>query len=531
MKPKARFTSFVAVMSVGGLLLAGCTSSYWIADADREVAEILEERNLAVLGQREDHVIFPKPEAEEDDPTLKREETDSGLPPLSVGLDRALAIAVKSNRRYLGRQESLYLAGLSLSLTRFNFGPALNSTISYLYSDAENQVGAHGVSTGFNVSQILPTGGVLSFTSSLSGSFPEGGVSGGDNNFAGSANVRLSQPLLRGAGYLVSHESLTQAERSMVYAIRDFELFRQDFSIEVAQSFYNLVSQQTSLANQQKRYDDAVFDRKKSEALRSVDRTDDQAVFLAQRAENVAQDDLIDARADYDRRVDDFKILLGFSTSRRIVIESEDPPFDIVRIDRDSAVEAARFNRLDIQTARERLDDTARGVKIAEDGLLPDLGLDLSYGQMGSGGILARAAPDEYGYSIGLVFDVPLQRKAERNAYRSAVISYEQAKRDFSLTLDSLELSIRDQLRQLRSTEQRINLQGLQIGQEERAVAVTEIRYETGEAQNRDLLDARQSLTDRRNELVQLNVNHFIGRLTLLRSLGVLFIGDEGKWR
>ena len=59
---------------------------------------------------------------------------------------------------------------------------------------------------------------------------------------------------------------------------------------------------------------------------------------------------------------------------------------------------------------------------------------------------------------------------------------------------------------------------------------VSEIRYEAGELENRDLLEARQSLIDAQNALIGLKVNHFIGRLRLLRSLVILFIDERGGW-
>ena len=51
-----------------------------------------------------------------------------------------------------------------------------------------------------------------------------------------------------------------------------------------------------------------------------------------------------------------------------------------------------------------------------------------------------------------------------------------------------------------------------------------------GPDQHRDLLEARQSLVDLQNQLVNLQVSHFIARLRLWRDLGLLFIDSEGMW-
>ncbi len=524
---RAAYLAF-GIAAILVLMTVACSGSRYARDADREVAEILDVRTLEVLGARKDHVIRPRKLSEGEN--AKVAEFASNKPMIRVDLNKALQTAVQFNRGYLSRKESLFLSGLGFSLTRFNFGPLVSSTISYIYNDSEAAVGAHNSSANFNVSQILPTGGTLSFTSSVSGTWPEGGISSGQNSFGSSAGVALSQPLLRGFGYEVSHESLTQAQRSLVYDIRDFELFREDFSIMVARNYFDLVGQKETLANEEKRYDEAELDRKKAVAIRSVDRATDQDVFLAQRRAIDSENSVINARADYDRAVDEFKITLGLPLEQKIIIVDAQPPFESVRLDVESAVKAAQHNRLDIHTTRDQLQDAIRALRISEDGLRPDLNLDVSAGLGGSDTTFGRSLKDDYSYSAGISLTIPLQQKAARNSYRSTLLSLEQSKRNLTLTLDRLSLSIRDQIRQLQSQESRIELQGQQITQEMRAVAVSQIRYEAGELDNRDLLDARQALIDAENQLIRLKVQHFIGRLQLLRDLGLLFIDKQGKW-
>ena len=55
-------------------------------------------------------------------------------------------------------------------------------------------------------------------------------------------------------------ELLTQSERELVYAVRDFEVFREGFSIGVARTYFDLQSQRKTLANQDANYQAAVFE-------------------------------------------------------------------------------------------------------------------------------------------------------------------------------------------------------------------------------------------------------------------------------
>jgi outer membrane protein TolC len=548
------------------LALGGCLSPEgYSGDADAEVAAMLDRAQSDVLGGREQDLLQPAPAAPpEPAPAAPAEpgaqDPDTGQPDegahagsgqrateaeltapldstatdaLRLDLATSLATAVGSGRDYQNRRESLFLTGLGVSLTRYNFGPVLNGTISALWSNSHAAPNDTALAGGLGVSSILPTGGTFGIEGSVSGSQVGGNPDGGDPGYDSTLAFALTQPLLRGAGYLVSHEALTQAERNLVYAVRDFELFRQDFAIGVARDYYDLVSRRKRLVNLEQNWRDSVFDRNKSEALRQVDRNQDEDVFLARRREIDAENALLEARTDYQLALDDFKIALGLPTAAEVVVVDEEPPFRPVALDEASAVQVALANRLDLQSAREQLEDVERGLLIARDGLRPDLGLTLGYGLSDSAGALQHVTPetDQWETSAALVLELPLDRQSERNAYRSAQIALDRGRRDLQLTFDSVERDVRAQLRGLKQVEQQIQLQTEQIAQEQRAVAVTQIRYESGDADSRDLLDARQSLVDAQNELINLKARHVIVRLTLLRTLGVLLLGDDGMWK
>lgn len=524
---------------------AACSTSWYREDADAEVEEVLADGTQRTLGERESWVIQPKveepppappppePDAPQDEPAGGAKAAAEVPPALAsevFDLPRALETAVRQNREFLARREGMYRTGLSISLTRFQFGPQFAAAISYLWPRSESGIESHGVGGTASASQILPTGGSLAVNAGVDADWSFGPGTG-DPVYGTNAGVSLTQPLLRGFGYDISHESLTQAERELTYAIRDFEDFREGFSIDIARQFFELTSQKQTLANEEQNYHSAVFDRQKAEALLLVGRNPEQEVFRARRREIEAKDQLINAQAAYDRAVDEFKILLGLPTTTRIELAESEPPYVPVRWEVSSAVAAARHNRLDLITERQRVEDVERALRIAENALLPDLSLVANWGVAGAAGDLGDAAPDEWNSSVGLSMEIPLQQKSERNSYVSSLISLEQARRNLQLREDQLDLDIRDAMRSLKSLEERIVLQAEQIEQEKRAVTVTEIRYESGQLDNRDMLEARQALFDAQNALIRLKVQHFVARLNLLKDMGLFFVDDRGMWR
>ena len=413
------------------LLVMGCTPAWHVADADREVTRLLRDYDRQILGGREQWVRQPaekvdRPDVADEETTARLDEHEAPDAPVPIVLDltTSLELAFTTGRDYLDRREGLYLQGLGLTLTRYNLGPILNSTVSYVWKDVEDGPADDAQTATLGVSDTLPTGGRLSISSILAGTRTDDpGFLDDDGAFLFDSSVRVSltQPLLRGAGYEVSHDSLTQGVRDVIDAIRAFELFRQDFSIRVAGAYYGLVSQKTRLANDEQNYQDAMFDRKKAQALRLVDRNQDDDVFLARRREIEAEDALLVSRTDYELALDDFKILLGLPTATDLSIVDAKPDFAPVRIQAASAVEVAHHNRLDLHTVRDQVADAERRVRVAQNGLLPDFDLSVDFGLADEKAAPIRnVSPSRWSTSVGFSLELPVNRKAERNTYRSS---------------------------------------------------------------------------------------------------------------
>ena len=96
---------------------------------------------------------------------------------------------------------------------------------------ANGETNTLDVDTNFGFTRNLAAGGQLlvDFANSLVYEFT-GDTQTVNSNFL----ISLVQPLLRGAGRKVRLESLTQAERDTLYAVRDFARFRKQFWANVA---------------------------------------------------------------------------------------------------------------------------------------------------------------------------------------------------------------------------------------------------------------------------------------------------------
>jgi outer membrane protein TolC len=523
----------------------GCTAAWYSKDADREVGGVLDEFNEQALADRAGRLKLPEPKKEE--PATEpgpqageeaareaqaegsQEPAEPGKPPLVLDVRTTLEIALRQSRQFKDAREGLYLQGLGFTFTRFGYIPQLDAAVSYLWGDGDGAPAASSSGASLGVSQLLPTNGTLSLSGGLVKSWArdDGGAA---DDWSTSAAISLSQPLLRGGGYDLYREELTQAERSMLYAVRDFELFRQQFTIDTTQQFFDLVAQQRKLANNAHDVETAIFEENKFVALKAVGRALDRDVINARRRRLSSESTYADARTDFRRSVQRFLIDLGLDPNTPVELVEDEPPFEPVSFDSASAVEVAMHNRLDVQTRRQQLEDAERQFRLARNNLLPDLNVAASYSSGGSGPHPGPALPDTWSRSASASLEIPLQTIDRRNAWRSAEISIARTRRDWDLFVDAVRSGVEDQIRQLANTERQIELAAQSIEDEMNATELLEFRVEQGTADARDLTDARQRLVDQRNNLIDLKVEHLRRRLTLYKDLGILFIGADGTW-
>jgi hypothetical protein len=151
-----------------------------------------------------------------------------------ITLEQALELSLFNSRDFQDRREALYLTALPVTLQRFNFVTQLFAASEAIREWNGSQIaGAPGSlwrinSTG-TASQLFPTGATV--VAQLANRMVI--ELGNGNPTVGISNLTLQavQPLLRGGGWAVTLEPLTQAERTLVYAVRSYARFRKNYYV------------------------------------------------------------------------------------------------------------------------------------------------------------------------------------------------------------------------------------------------------------------------------------------------------------
>ena len=444
------------------------------------------------------------------------------------GLYQALAYAADNSRAYANQTEDLYLEALDVTLERHLFSPRPFARTGAQYAGGQSDVDYRAALTAtgsVGVRQQLPYGGevvaetLVQFVSAISENAAEGE----------SATVALSGsiPLLRGAG-LVNLEPLIASERGLVYAIRAFEDFRRSFAVEVASDYFGLLAQQQSLANRRQSLTDRRALLERTRALFGAGDLTFLDVQLSEQQVLSAENQLLNAVETYQNAVDNFKVQIGMPPTEELEIVPVELELNIPDVENADVLEMAYRYRLDLQTARDQIDDARRQVANARNGLLPDLDLtgDIRVGNRGD--TPARQLDSRTTtYSAGVTLDIPIDQVAERNAYRAALIAFQQSQRSFDLLRDQIAADVRSAVRGIRSAQATLEIQRRSIELAERRVELAFELLKTDEADARDVAEAQSALLEALDELQRAKAAVQIQVLQFLRDTGTLRVDPE----
>lgn len=525
MTPSSRRTTGCAVATF--LFVAGCMSpEEYRLDADEEVYALIHARRRELV-EGGAFSIDPPPHA-------LRERILAGEwdPTNELSLADCLEIAAENSREYQDRRERLYLTALDLTLERWQFAnrpfASLRGSVAGIGDEAETAAVAGDA--GFT--RVLGSGAEI--VASLGADLFRI-VSTGDG-WDAFTNLGLSftQPLLRGAGERIVLEPLTQAERDLVYEVRAFERFRRTFALDVARAVYDLLRSVDEITNEEQNYRELLKLRERNQAMAEAGRLSRIQADQAYQDELRSEARLLVLRAQLERQRDEFNLFLGLPVQAELRLdpaeferlESEDDVLQ--RLDERGAIQYALAARLDFMTTLDQLVDSERSVDIAADALRAGLTLSGDVAAVSEEGRVGRFELDEVVWATSLSLDLPLDRKAERNAYRRSLIALEAAQRTVEEEGDLIQADVRNALRIAVNAAKDYTIQEGAVELAQRRVESAQLNLDAGRADTRDVLEAREALVEAENALTTALVAFTLARLDLYLQLELLRVDDTG---
>ena len=521
-------------------------------------------------------------------PAGPREEAAGGSPigprDLELTLVDSLSIAAQNSRDYQSRKEDVFRAALDLDLARDEFrttftGLLSGSLDSTLTSEPRTRVTGLEGTGSLDVTRMFQNGVTLS---SMIGLDVVRLLTTERNTSQGLFwDSSISIPLMRGSGRHIVAEPLIQAERDVLYAILEFERFKRTFAVQISRSFLEVLQQMDQVNNAEQNYRSLIASGRQLRRLADAGRRPELEVDQAHHDELRARDRWITAIQALKRQMDSFRIELGLPTDASVLLnrselervsskvramlavaadpeqiaENEaaasvdaDTPITLpepgigrsgpFEIDPVLAVRIALEKRRDLAVSQGRVYDAQRAVVVAADALRTEVTL-LGTSSLGEHRTLGGAAlPDstrlrynDATYEALLSIDLPLERTAERNAYRDSWIQLEREVRSLQELEDQVKQEVRNQLRSLLQSREGQTIQATAVRLAERRVNSARLFLDAGRAQTRDLLEAQEDLVVAQNDLTAALIAYRIAELELQRDLGLLEITTDGLWQ
>jgi outer membrane protein TolC len=585
-------------LSLAALPLASCSPGYMRKSADREVKRTLFSKLVTVpnAGTGLLDITPPGPVSLAElskagnGPEFLGDRAHLEKNARIIPLAEALKMAVTHNRDYRNEKELLFLEALDLTLVRHEFAPIFTATgtadtlrridpvVSTLREPnpaypaaaaaaaaataannaaaaAAGQPAPPAVTTAVpqflerqittlvtentftatgnvGVSVLTRTGARIAadFTTDFLRFLTGSGPSVSNSSLA----VTLTQPLLRGAGYRATMENLTQAERNLLYSIRDFTQYRKSFTVDITSRYYRTLEARDAAKNGYLAYRafEAILESER--ALGEEGRRTSSQLGLIEQASLRYKRLWIAAVRVYEQQLDDLKIALGVPVEERVILDDkelsklslEDPQMSV-----DDTIKTALITRLDLYNQRNSLEDTERKVKVAAQNLLPQLDIGGRYEVLGT--------EDNDKLNLNLdrtrltgtgVVDLRLDKKADRNNYRATLISQQRAARVLDLAEENVRNAIRTNWRDLDTARKQYDIAQTGVELSARRLEEEELLRTLGRGTARDLIDAQQDLIEARNALTAALISHTLARLRLWRDMGILYIQKDGSW-
>jgi outer membrane protein TolC len=523
----------------GLILFCSCSTEKYKSEADEQTYGIIDQVWGDGFGQKANYRISdvqPSP----NDLTVDSNVPITGM----ITLPHAVSIATARNREYQRQKEQLYLAALDLTGVMHDYEMQWFGAADFFYHKNRQTDMAGKESTeerltqsnqlGFD--QLLADGTQIGVAIALDwGRFLTGDPR---ESLASVLTATVTKPLLRGAGKKIAMERLTQAQRNVLYQIRSFNRYRKTFVVSTVNGYYRVLQRLDAVKNAESNYERRAQSKDRLQMEAEAGRRNRFEVDQAVQDWLRARDNLVSTREQYQQLLDEFKVTLALPVDSNIYLDpnalQQLMAAGVTEVPYSSAeaVDTALLYRLDLVNSADSIDDAVRKVIVAENNLGAELNLVASADVQSTGRTRVGRLPVHLGdYTLGLEADLPLDRLAERNAYRESLILLTQAQRQYDLDRDNVALDVRQAYRQLTETAERYRIQKNSLDLAEKRVESTTMLIEEGRVSTRDLLEAQDALLEAQNNLTAALVDHVIAKLSFYRDIGVLQVKPDGMWQ
>ena len=368
------------------------------------------------------------------------------------------------------------------------------------------------------ISENIPTGGNIG----VEGFFRRTDTAGErpPREFVSNYTVRILQPLLRGGRIYVATRPIKDAEYDWRIAAAQLQADILTVMALTKAAYYNAILADLiiDVAQDALARDEALIEA--SNALFKARLVTKRDVYSAEIIR--AQDAETLARAEGNRQLAQNALsdVLGVPIGTETQVRHEAIDFQPIPSDLETWIALANERRPEIMAADEAIKKSWLNVRVAENGLLPNVDLAAAYGRAQTGTSVGRALDfrgDEW--TAGLLFSYPLGNVAARSLLSRARIEHARFETQLVQTKRLVELQVRTAEIRLRTSLERMKPLAVSVEQAEGKLEIARARFALGQATNKDVTDAQEDIRDGEIDLLRSIVDYDIGLAELEASI------------
>jgi outer membrane protein TolC len=240
--------------------------------------------------------------------------------------------------------------------------------------------------------------------------------------------------------------------------------------------------------------------------------------FRAQIRLKDAEDSVYQSRGAFDVAAGRLRHLLALPAETEITLRAATPPAlnlqnaEQLAIDHSSGFQQLRGDHLEAQ----------RAARIAANRTLPDISLNLSYGQaaLAESSLQSLIPATQRQWGLFLQSSGDLNRTAEKLNLRRALLRLEALEVALADKAADIRRELRQQLRAIEIARARIGLREEQIRQADGKLALAEVKFAHDKADNFELIEAESDLHRARIELSAAETDYALAAYALMAMTG-----------
>jgi outer membrane protein len=353
----------------------------------------------------------------------------------------------------------------------------------------------------------------------------------------------FTQPLLQGRGLFVTRAPIVVAQRGLGKSRAAFEAQVNDVMLKVIQDYWNVVQARQSLTVERESLDEAQksYDHDKHAlelgALAPLDIYRSESQVASRRVSVIQAEYFVKQQEDQLRQDLGADVAPNIRALELNLTENPDPAGALMSIDIDTALQKAFAYRPEIESMRQQLAADDVNIRVAHNGLQPDLSLAGYYMASGLNSNIVNDVPiaGSYGSAIGQMFgfgfptyDFSLTLKYPfRNHQAQAAMGDALASKRADLYSDRLlheqiRLDVTNAVHAL--DESKLTMQAAKVALDlaQKTLQADQHKYELGAETVFFVLEAQTELTDAEETLVQTQVNYQVASALVDHDTGNL---------